>query len=554
MLRRAVDPKCMKTKNKKDSIIPGRQKASRKGAVVALLSLVALVAAIAPSASAATRSTSVTFISPTSSSVSGSVLWRVGFNGSVARVNFTIDNSGILWSEWGAPYLFNGDTGKLDTTTLSNGSHTLRVVALDSRGRTVATGSKVVTVANSTALPPPPPPPSDTQLPTAPSALSITASSTSALTMAWNRATDNVGVAGYRVYSSSVPVATTTATAYTLAGLACGSAYTVGVDAFDAAGNVSSRATLFASTAACTTTTPPPPPPPPTSGMPVFAAPAFTPTRTIVATTRAQFDSAWSGLQPGDYLDVRGVSFSGEAVFAKALSSWAEVHFDSNVHFLGAGAGSRLPAVWAHDSQNVRFFGGDITGAGNDGIRFDDNTNVLWWNFNVHDTAGTGVTVRGLAHSTSGLDLRGTISKCGYDLSLDPHAEKGTGNHAFNMGTGTGQLVTNSRFVLTVHDQAYGAAVEVQGGQNSKLYLDARNITFKAVSQTGGNAVQFWGDGTRGLDIPYLYADTLVGQAVMSGGLNSTNSGITVDYARATNVQKTPEYSIDSAIWYGDVS
>jgi hypothetical protein len=250
--------------------------------------------------------------------------------------------------------------------------------------------------------------------------------------------------------------------------------------------------------------------------MPVFAAPAFTATRTIVITTRAQFDSAWSGLQPGDYLDVRGVTFSGETIFAKALSGWAEVHFDSNVHFLGAAAGSRLPAVWLHDAQNVRFFGGDITGAGNDGIRFDDNTNVLWWDFNIHDTAGTGIILRGIAHNTSGLD---------------------------------------SRFVLTVHDQAYGAAVEVQGVQNSKLYLDARSITFHAVNQTAGNAVQLWGDSTRGLDIPYLYADTLAGQAVNVGdGLNSTNSGITVDYARATNVAKTPEYAPSSAISYGDVN
>jgi hypothetical protein len=288
--------------------------------------------------------------------------------------------------------------------------------------------------------------------------------------------------------------------------------------------------------------------------MPKFASPAFSPLRTVVVTTRSQFDNAWAALKPGDYIDVRGVSFVGEAVFAKSLPAPAELHFDSNVRFLGAAAGSRLPAVWVHDSQNVRFFGGDVTGAGNDGIRLDDNVDVLWWDFEVHDTAGTGVTARGIAHSTSGLDLRGTISRCGYDLSLDPHAEKGTGNHGVNLGTGTGQIVTNSRFVLTVHDQAFGAAVEAQGVQSSKLYLDARRITFQAKTQTGGNALQLWGPSSKGLDVPYLYADTLAGQAVAAdGGLGSTNSGITVEHARVSNVRSSTKYEADPAISYGDV-
>ena len=43
-------------------------------------------------------------------------------------------------------------------------------------------------------------------------------------------------------------------------GLACGTSYTFAVEALDAAGNRSSRATLTTSTSACSTTPPPPPP------------------------------------------------------------------------------------------------------------------------------------------------------------------------------------------------------------------------------------------------------------------------------------------------------
>jgi phosphatidylinositol-3-phosphatase len=42
-----------------------------------------------------------------------------------------------------------------------------------------------------------------------------------------------------------------TGTSYTFGGLSCGSSYSLGVEAFDAAGNVSSRATISASTSAC---------------------------------------------------------------------------------------------------------------------------------------------------------------------------------------------------------------------------------------------------------------------------------------------------------------
>src|SRR5205085_8615050 len=43
-------------------------------------------------------------------------------------------------------------------------------------------------------------------------------------------------------------------TSYTVSGLACGTSYSFGVDAFDGAGNRSSKASVTASTAACADT------------------------------------------------------------------------------------------------------------------------------------------------------------------------------------------------------------------------------------------------------------------------------------------------------------
>ena len=64
----------------------------------------------------------------------------------------------LRWTESYAPFVFNGDGNKLDTTTLANGSHVLRILATAGDG-TTATTSATVQVANSTAPAPTPSPP-----------------------------------------------------------------------------------------------------------------------------------------------------------------------------------------------------------------------------------------------------------------------------------------------------------------------------------------------------------------------------------------------------------
>ena len=112
--------------------------------------------------------------------------------------------------------------------------------------------------------PPPPPPPADTQPPTAPSGLAVGGQTQSALTLTWSAATDNVGVTGYGVYRNGASVGSTNAAtrSYSFTGLACGTTYSLAVDAVDAAGNRSGRSTVNGTTSAC-----PPPPVPPGSGL-----------------------------------------------------------------------------------------------------------------------------------------------------------------------------------------------------------------------------------------------------------------------------------------------
>jgi cellulose 1,4-beta-cellobiosidase len=92
----------------------------------------------------------------------------------------------------------------------------------------------------------------DTTAPSAPTALAVTGTTSSSVSLSWTASTDNVGVTGYAVYRGSTKVATVTSgTGYTDTGLTAATAYSYHLTAQDAAGNVSAAsATVNATTAA----------------------------------------------------------------------------------------------------------------------------------------------------------------------------------------------------------------------------------------------------------------------------------------------------------------
>ena len=109
--------------------------------------------------------------------------------------------------------------------------------------------------------------PADTTPPSPPSGLAVSAVSGTGLTLSWSPASDNVGVTAYEVFRNGTQVGSVTTTSSNQSGLTCGTSYTFGVEALDAAGNRSPRAQLTAATSACADTTPPSPP----SGLAVSA-------------------------------------------------------------------------------------------------------------------------------------------------------------------------------------------------------------------------------------------------------------------------------------------
>lgn len=80
----------------------------------------------------------------------------------------------------------------------------------------------------------------DTQAPTAPSNLRVTATTSSTVSLAWNASSDNVGVASYEITQNAAVVGSNPATTFTVSGLSPSTSYTFAVRARDAAGNISS--------------------------------------------------------------------------------------------------------------------------------------------------------------------------------------------------------------------------------------------------------------------------------------------------------------------------
>ena len=103
----------------------------------------------------------------------------------------------------------------------------------------------------------------DAQAPSVPAGFSAQAISSSQINLSWTASTDNVGVAGYRIYrcqgtgcTPTTQIATSATNSYSNTGLIASIVYVYRVSAYDAAGNVSgqsSSATATTQTAADTT-------------------------------------------------------------------------------------------------------------------------------------------------------------------------------------------------------------------------------------------------------------------------------------------------------------
>ena len=82
---------------------------------------------------------------------------------------------------------------------------------------------------------------SDATPPTTPTTLSATASSASQVNLTWSASTDNVAVAGYKIFRDGTQVGTSPTASFSDTGLAASTVYSYSVSAYDAAGGNSAQ-------------------------------------------------------------------------------------------------------------------------------------------------------------------------------------------------------------------------------------------------------------------------------------------------------------------------
>jgi hypothetical protein len=90
--------------------------------------------------------------------------------------------------------------------------------------------------------------------PETPTGLQVVGTSSSSVSLSWSA---SKRAAGYAVFRNDTEVGRTGTTRYTIASLACGTGYLLAVEAYDAAGRRSERASIPASTSTCSSSPPP---------------------------------------------------------------------------------------------------------------------------------------------------------------------------------------------------------------------------------------------------------------------------------------------------------
>ena len=166
----------------------------------------------------------------------------------------------------------------------------------------------------------------DTTPPSAPGNLTATTGGPTDIDLNWTASTDDVGVAGYRIYrdGGSTPIATVTGTTYSDLGLSPNSTHSYTVVAFDAAGNTSGASNTATATTPADTT----PPSAPTN----LTATALSATEVALDWTASTDDGVVSGYQVfRDGVQVgasTGTSFTDTGLQASTTYSYTVVAYD----------------------------------------------------------------------------------------------------------------------------------------------------------------------------------------------------------------------------------
>ncbi|MGH7158349.1 MAG: fibronectin type III domain-containing protein [Candidatus Saccharimonadales bacterium] len=214
-------------------------------------------------------------------------------NVAVNRIEFLADGQ-LLGSDTTSPYEL-----ALDTTTLTNNSHTITATAFDASDNS-ASAQIAINV--------------DNEAPGAPTGLSATAVSHSQINLAWTASTGDVD--HYKIFRGGTQVASLSTTSYSDTGLSAETTYNYAVKAYDAVDNESPEALASATTSAEPDTTPPVA----SNGQPTGTLASGTTTATLSLSTNENATcryatvagTAYEAMLPSSFSNTGGTNHSAE--------------------------------------------------------------------------------------------------------------------------------------------------------------------------------------------------------------------------------------------------
>jgi hypothetical protein len=362
-----------------------------------------------------------------------------------------------------------------------------------------------------------------------PSGLVASGSTQTGLNLSWKASADNVGVVGYGVYVNGTKVGSTSALSYAVSGLACGKSYSLGTDAYDAAGNRSAQASLTASTSACATSAPPPatPPPPPAPPAPTpssgtasfYLSPAGSDSNPCSkAAPCKSFNRAYSVASPGQTVEVAGGNYGGESLSASSKSGSGRIVFRPAAGASVTMTGEfRLNGQDHVELQNMSLGGIYVTGGADDVVFRSVDTTTLFIRV-ASNVSLLGGSVGGTCDGTSGTVGSGSSTGRAVNILIDGvHFHDITrtcapaGSHVECLFVQESSYVTvqNSSFTnCSVMDMFFHAI----GGGADPDHVVLQNNTFAATSD-GYDAIIFRADSGETLN-DYLVKGNTFGQSI----------------------------------------
>ena len=471
--------------------------------------------------------------------ISGAVPWMVAVSGGTAtKVDFSVDGV-IKWTDVMSPYAF-GPAGALDTTTLANGSHTLRATATGAAGTTSTSVS--VTVANGSGF-----------------ATDLVQGGSIALPFRWTFSPGEASVEGYfsadgklvAQVSGSGPYALTLA-----AGALTDGSHQLAVSWGTPDGRRHGPVTVYVVTVSSgTTTTPgtvgsklPSRLAESSGGTTLFVAPTgFDGSSCTLSAPCASLDRAFGLATAGTIIEVRGGTYSGEQTLRDrsfdASNPVTIVNYGSESPLLTGDPSSDhygYPALFLFNVRGVRVRGLAVSNPNGDGVDVVDSTDVELDELYVHGNGVMGIYVGGITNGSAPTysknvqiwDSRLTMNG-GKFPGDEAYAPKGT--HSIYYGGGpldgnqhgaVGGVIANN----VIYDQATGRGIQL--GQSAQGTIVTSNTIYNAY-QSGfgtdaGDGIVLFNDGASNYPSrDVMIVDNLITNAYAFAVYGSCSSSMT---------------------------